>query len=129
MSDSFRPHGRWLTRLLCSWNFQGKNTGVGYHFLLQGIFPTQGSNPCLLCLQEDSLPLSQVGSPDRHHSLINVLFFLHLLFHNNNNKNSTMHQTHRHVKTDMIATETGRKFLDHASLLICINSIFFYLPV
>ena len=28
----------------------GKNTGVGCHTLLQGIFPTQGSNPCLLCL-------------------------------------------------------------------------------
>ena len=27
-----------------------KNTGVGYHFLLQGIFLTQGLNPCLLCL-------------------------------------------------------------------------------
>ena len=29
------------------WDFLGKNTGVGCHFLLQGIFPTQGSNPCL----------------------------------------------------------------------------------
>ena len=29
------------TRLLCSWGFPGKNTGVGCHFLLQGIFPTQ----------------------------------------------------------------------------------------
>ena len=28
----------------------GKNTKVCYHALLQGIFPTQGSNPCLLCL-------------------------------------------------------------------------------
>ena len=28
----------------------GKDTGVGCHFLLQGIFPTQGLNPCLLCL-------------------------------------------------------------------------------
>ena len=28
--------------------FSGKNTGVGYHFLPQGIFPTQGSNVCLL---------------------------------------------------------------------------------
>ena len=27
---------------LCSWDFPGKNTGVGYHFLPQGIFPTQG---------------------------------------------------------------------------------------
>ena len=31
-------------RLLCSWDFPGKNTGGGCHFLLQGIFPTQGSN-------------------------------------------------------------------------------------
>ena len=31
------------TRLLCPWDFSGKNTGVGYHFLLQGIFPTQES--------------------------------------------------------------------------------------
>ena len=32
-------------RLLCPWDSPGKNTGVGYHALLQGIFPTQGSNP------------------------------------------------------------------------------------
>ena len=31
-----------------SMGFSGKNTGVGCHFLLQGIFPTQGSNPRLL---------------------------------------------------------------------------------
>ena len=31
-----------------SMGFPGKNIGVGYHFLLQGIFLTQGSNPCLL---------------------------------------------------------------------------------
>ena len=30
--------------------FQARNIGVGYHFLLQGIFPTQGSNQHLLCL-------------------------------------------------------------------------------
>ena len=35
-------------RLLCPWNSTGKNTGVGSHSLLQGIFPTQGSNPGLL---------------------------------------------------------------------------------
>ena len=38
------------TRLLCPWNSPGKNTGVGYHALLQGIFPTQGSNLSLLSL-------------------------------------------------------------------------------
>ena len=38
--------------------FSGKNIGVGSHFLLQGIFLTQGSNPCLLNWQADSLSLS-----------------------------------------------------------------------
>ena len=40
----------WLrpARLLCPWDFPGKNTGVGCHFLLQRIFPAQGSNPRLL---------------------------------------------------------------------------------
>ena len=36
--------------LLCLWEFSGKNSGVGCCFLLQGIFPTQGSNLTLLCL-------------------------------------------------------------------------------
>ncbi|MGE2757601.1 hypothetical protein, partial [Escherichia coli] len=49
-------------RLLCPWDFPGKNTGVGCHFLLQGIFPTQGSNPHLLHWQVDSLPLSHQGN-------------------------------------------------------------------
>ena len=41
-----------------------KNTGVGCHALLQGIFPTRRSNPCLLCLlhwQAGSLPLEPPG--------------------------------------------------------------------
>ena len=43
----------------------GKNTGVGCHALLQGIFPTQGSKPCLLHLlhwQAGSVPLVPLGS-------------------------------------------------------------------
>ena len=42
----------------CPWDFPGKNTGLGCHFLLQSIFPTQRLNPCLLWLlhwQVDSL--------------------------------------------------------------------------
>ena len=35
------------TRLHPPWDSPGKSTGVGCHFLLQGIFPTQGSNPGL----------------------------------------------------------------------------------
>ena len=56
MSDSVRPHGLQPTRLLCPWDSPGKNAGVGCHFLLQGIFLTQGSNLGLLHRQEDSLP-------------------------------------------------------------------------
>ena len=48
VSDSLQPHGLWPAKLLCPWNFPGKNTGVCCHFLLQGIFPTQGSKPPLL---------------------------------------------------------------------------------
>ena len=48
------------------WDFPGKNSGVSCHALLQGIFPTQGSNPCLFCLllwQAGSLPLAPPGKP------------------------------------------------------------------
>ena len=48
------------------WKFQGKDTGVGCHFLLQGIFLTQGSNSRLLHLLHwqwiDTLPLHHLGS-------------------------------------------------------------------
>ena len=44
VSDSLWPHELSPTRLLSPWNFSGKSTGVGCHFLLQGIFLTQGSN-------------------------------------------------------------------------------------
>ena len=47
----------------CPWDFPGRNIGMGSHFLLQGIFPTQGLNLCLLHWQADSLPLSRQGSP------------------------------------------------------------------
>ena len=48
MSDSCGPHGSQPARFLCPWDSPGKNTGVGCHFLLQGIFPTQESNLGLL---------------------------------------------------------------------------------
>jgi len=68
------------TRLLCPWNSPGKNTGMGCHFLLQRIFPTQGSNLCLLHVlhsQADSLPLSHLESP----SLLLDLFWIYGLSH------------------------------------------------
>ena len=58
MSDSLLPH-----ELYSPWNSPGQNTGVGSRFLLQGVFPTQGSNPdhphCKRILHQ----LSHQGSP------------------------------------------------------------------
>jgi len=47
-----QPHRLKSTRLLCPWDFPGKNTGVGCYLLLQGIFSTQESNLCLLNLRQ-----------------------------------------------------------------------------
>ena len=63
VSDSLWPHGLQPVSLLCPWSSPGKNTGVSCHFILPGVFLTQGSNPCLLHWQTDSLPLSHQGSP------------------------------------------------------------------
>ena len=41
MSDSLRPHWLYSIRLLCPWDSPSKTTGVGCHFLLQGIFLNQ----------------------------------------------------------------------------------------
>ena len=58
LSDPLGHRGLYPTSLPCSWNFSGKNTGVGWHSLLQEIVPTQGSNPGS-ALQADSLPTKQ----------------------------------------------------------------------
>ena len=47
---SLQSHRLWPAKLLCPGDSPGKNTGVGCHFILQGIFPTQGSNLGLLRL-------------------------------------------------------------------------------
>ena len=58
VSDSLWPRG-----LYCPWNSPGQNTGVGSRSLLQGILPTQGSNPGLLHCRRILYPLSHQGSP------------------------------------------------------------------
>ena len=60
----FVTHGLQPTRFLCPCGFPDKNTTVGCHFLLQGIFRNQGLNPHLLHWQVDSLPLNHQRSPD-----------------------------------------------------------------
>ena len=55
-----RPHGLQPSRLLCPWDFWGKDTGLG--FLFQGIFLTQESNLCLLHLLQ-ILTIESPGKP------------------------------------------------------------------
>ena len=67
VSDSVRPRGLRPARLPCPWDSPGKSTGEGSHSLLQGIFPTQGSNQ-VLTLQVDSIkkkPPSLLGTVQR----------------------------------------------------------------
>ena len=61
MSNSATP---WTEayRLLCPWDFPGKNVGVGCHFLLQEIFPTQGLNLDLPYCRQTLYHLSHQGS-------------------------------------------------------------------
>ena len=64
---TLQSHGLSPTRLLCACDSPGKNTGVGCHAVLQGIFLTQGLNPHRLCLlqwQAGSLPLAPPGKPN-----------------------------------------------------------------
>ena len=70
MSDFLQSY--WL---LCLWNSLGKNTGVGCHALLQGIFPKQGLNPGLLHYRQILYHLSYRGS------LIFLLYFMLLVIH------------------------------------------------
>ena len=61
-SNSLQLHGLQTIRLLCPWDSPGKNSGVGCHFLLQGIFPIQELNPGLLHCRQIPYHLSPQGS-------------------------------------------------------------------
>ena len=61
------------SRILCPWDSPGKNTGVGCHALLQGIFPTQGLNPCLMFPALAGFPLS---GPVEKSTVVSHLVFL-----------------------------------------------------
>ena len=60
------------TRPLCPWDSPGQNTGVGRLFHLQGIFPTQGSNPGIPHCRRILYHLSHQGSPKLEMEEINI---------------------------------------------------------
>ena len=65
-SNSLRPHGLQLARLLCPWNSPSKNTRVGYHSLLQGTILTQIFNTGLPNFRQILYHLSQQGGPEEY---------------------------------------------------------------
>ena len=93
VSDSLGSHELWPTRLIRPWDFPGKTTGVGCHFLLQEIFPTQGLNQvshivsiCFIvsatrevpqspALEADTLSIRPLG----HHPLSMYLFLFFIV--------------------------------------------------
>ena len=94
-SNSLWPQGLCL---LCTWDYPGKNTGVGCHFFLQEIFLTQVSNTCLLCLlhwQADSLPLNM---------RIIASLCCKLEFAKRPNLKSTHTHSHTHIHTYIMVT-------------------------
>ena len=88
VSNSLEPHGLWPTRLLHPWDSPGKSTGVGCHCLLQGIFPTQGSNPGFPHCRQTLYHLSCQGSPKEEKRQIMLvaypILFLHFFLRNRN---------------------------------------------
>ena len=63
VSDSLWHYGLQPPRLLQPWDFPGLNTGVSCHFLLQGIFPTQGSTSHIPHCRQTLFHLSHQGIP------------------------------------------------------------------
>ena len=82
MSDSLQPH-----RLLCLWDSPSKNTGVGNHSPLQGVFPTQGLNtsPAFQAISLPSKPLEKplcvcIHIPICVYLYTHIYTHLHLLY-------------------------------------------------
>ena len=73
VSDSLRPHGLKPARFLCPWNSLGKDTGVGCHSLLHGIFPTQVSHIAVRFFTIWATREAQIGETSHQYTSITGL--------------------------------------------------------
>ena len=71
-----QPHGLQPSRLLCPWDSRDKNSGVGCHFLLQGIFWTQELNPDLLHCRQMLYRLSYEGNLPIMKCICHIIFII-----------------------------------------------------
>ena len=71
-SYSLRPHRLQPARLLCQWDFPGKNTGVGSHSLLPGDLANPETEPGSPALQADSLSSEPSSSANKTNYTLNI---------------------------------------------------------
>jgi len=93
VSNSLQPYGLQPTRLHCPWDFPGKNTGVDCHFLLQGIFPTQESNPRLLVSPALAARFFTIVASKTVLKIMNFLFRKNSTKKNNKNQLQSRHNS------------------------------------
>ena len=109
MSNSATPTDGSLPRSSSvQWDFPGKNTGMGCHSFLLGIFPTLGSNPCLLCLLHCSqfFTLIALGETSilqttyiKCINLMNLEIYIHSYNHHSNQGNKPYPLSQKKTKT------------------------------
>ena len=102
LCDPMKP-----TRLLRPWDFPGKSTGVGCHFLLQGLFMTQGSNPGFLHCRQIFYHLSHEGSPINQPTTV----FLPAEFHGQRRAWRLQSMAWQTVRHDWATTHNNNTFL------------------
>ena len=123
VSDSLQPRGLKPTRLLCPWDFPGKNTGVGCRVLLQGSFPAQGLN-CVCCvpaLAGGFLPLHCLGSPRIKLTVLSVC--LDLIIVNSTGRRPPEADPEAHLQPE-IPSAPSKSSAGHSTFSIhCINLI------
>ena len=106
MSDSVRPHRRKPTRLLCSWDSPGKNTGVGCHFLLQCMKVKSESEVAQSCpTLSDTMDCSLPGSSAHGIFQARVLEWGAIAFSENSVRPSLSLPSENHVLVHQLAVK------------------------
>ena len=118
MSDSLQPHVLQPIRLLRPWDFPGKSAGVDCHFLFQGIFPTQESNPGLPHCRRILYQLSHQG---RMFKLLHNCTHFTCWQSNAQNPPSQASTVHEHELSDVQAEfRKGRRTRDQIANILWI---------
>ena len=127
VSESLRPHRLQPIRLLSTWDSSGKNTAVGCHFLLQGMFPLQGLNSHLLIGKRILYYLSHLGSSE--------VELLHVIYEKCSDSSITVKEKRKALHESEtrplqnIDNNVGRNGLPSPSILtICVDRLYICLP-